>query len=634
MSVSPNWNKLNGIGSDEFLYPGQKLILRDEPLPVEKPEEDPEEIDSDEMPSIELDLHRKRSNSMATIMKGKKDLEESKKNVPKRKTSDTDLEVIEEDGKSLRDRMKDTLKSGGISDIDKIFQHVMSESKRVIESLQSVQTDQKSESKTNQSFLNFYENASNGMLDEKMKDFIEVETTQKIVKSEAYYCTKHGRIKGVITVGDTFIMYDPLYWDENDKFDQEVLGSKFQACIDFKDIVNVDVIKLPNETAMYIEDDEDRKWYLYDYYLQFSVSVVNAKTLSKMLGNQSPDFGKRKRRRRPVATVFFRFSHRDKDGVALKNKDQSSIIEIIKKDVENKMGMIQHKNKEGNEGSKELDFTNLLETTKDPSSKDEEEKAQKPDTFDYKPKDSKYEEYSSSTYIPYYDVIKKDVGELKEDEFELVNTEELTESNQVGDSKDSETTSPHKKDGKPAPLPKSENHPRFMPICNGESAIMSDTQIMMIARLLPPLFRMREWIKVFSIDEDGISLQTFYKNAKGYYNNMLFVEDIKGNKFGAYLCEEWSVHKHFYGTGESFLFTFKDSEEDVQFFKWTSYNDHIQYSDESSIAVGGADGKFALFIRNNFLDGMSHSCKTFENVILASGETFQWKHLELWGFEY
>jgi len=83
------------------------------------------------------------------------------------------------------------------------------------------------------------------------------------------------------------------------------------------------------------------------------------------------------------------------------------------------------------------------------------------------------------------------------------------------------------------------------------------------------------------------------------------------------------VHKHFYGTGESFLFTFNNSEEDVKFFKWTSANDHIQYSDESSIGVGGADGKFALHLRNNFLNGMSHSCKTFDNEVLASEEHFQ-----------
>jgi hypothetical protein len=72
----------------------------------------------------------------------------------------------------------------------------------------------------------------------------------------------------------------------------------------------------------------------------------------------------------------------------------------------------------------------------------------------------------------------------------------------------------------------------------------------------------------------------------------------------------------------------------VEFYRWSAHNDHIQYSDESSIAVGGADGKFALYLRNNFLDGVSNPCKTFENKVLSSGEDFQVRHLELWGFEY
>ena len=63
---------------------------------------------------------------------------------------------------------------------------------------------------------------------------------------------------------------------------------------------------------------------------------------------------------------------------------------------------------------------------------------------------------------------------------------------------------------------------------------MSDTQIMSIARLLPPLNRMREWKKIYSVDEDGVSLQTFFKNAAGYTNSLLFIEDNGGYKFGVY----------------------------------------------------------------------------------------------------
>ena len=38
---------------------------------------------------------------------------------------------------------------------------------------------------------------------------------------------------------------------------------------------------------------------------------------------------------------------------------------------------------------------------------------------------------------------------------------------------------------------------------------MSETQLIIIARLLPPIFRAREWIRLYSIDADGISVHTF-----------------------------------------------------------------------------------------------------------------------------
>lgn len=422
------------------MYPGRKLKLS-EAIPeivIEDETKDPEEPDK-----LSLQLRRKRSNSVAKIS-GVDRLEPLPELSPKsRKKSNNDMQFNNESGKSLRERLKASLNKGGdISDIDKIFEHVINESKRVNESLKAVQTEKQSEAK--QSFLKFYENASNGGIDEAMKDFIEVESENKIVKSETYYCTKHGRVKGVLTVADTYIMYDPLYCDENNKLNQETLGSKFQAWIDIKDIVNVDIIKLPNETAMYIQDDDERKWYLYDYYLQFSVSVVNAKTLSKMLGGKNSKNKRRKRRRRPVATVFFRFSHRDKDGVALVNKEQNSIVEVIKKDVENKQKLYhdsldEQENEEKTNTPEKLEKIEEKHNEEEEKEKSDEEQKKPEEEFKYEPKTKKYEQYQSSTYIPYYDVIPKDDNkELEDDEFELINMEELKGSNLVGDAKESE----------------------------------------------------------------------------------------------------------------------------------------------------------------------------------------------------
>ena len=125
--------------------------------------------------------------------------------------SDDGHETPKANETNLIDKLRKTLNNGDdISDIDKIFEHVINESKRVKDSLQAV-IESTTSYDPRKSFLAFYETASKGETDDAMKDFIEVESENKIVKSEAYYCTKHGRVKGLLTVADTYIMYDPIF---------------------------------------------------------------------------------------------------------------------------------------------------------------------------------------------------------------------------------------------------------------------------------------------------------------------------------------------------------------------------------------------------------------------------------------
>ena len=82
-------------------------------------------------------------------------------------------------------------------------------------------------------------------------------------------------------------------------------------------------------------------------------------------------------------------------------------------------------------------------------------------------------------------------------------------------------------------------------------------------------------------------MQTFYNQNSEHQNTLLFVQDRDGYRFGAFCTGEWEVSKYFYGTGESFVFTFKDTEEEVEKFTCTGENEHYQYSDKETIAVGG-----------------------------------------------
>lgn len=44
-----------------------------------------------------------------------------------------------------------------------------------------------------------------------------VEHNQDVLRSECYYCTKFGKIKGMLTIKDSIIVFDPLKCDENSR---------------------------------------------------------------------------------------------------------------------------------------------------------------------------------------------------------------------------------------------------------------------------------------------------------------------------------------------------------------------------------------------------------------------------------
>jgi hypothetical protein len=47
-------------------------------------------------------------------------------------------------------------------------------------------------------------------------------------------------------------------------------------------------------------------------------------------------------------------------------------------------------------------------------------------------------------------------------------------------------------------------------------------------------------------------------------------------------------------------------DEEIVKYTWTGENDHIMFSDDYSIAVGGAHGKFALYVRDSFNNGRTN----------------------------
>lgn len=169
-----------------------------------------------------------------------------------------------------------------------------------------------------------------------------------------------------------------------------------------------------------------------------------------------------------------------------------------------------------------------------------------------------------------------------------------------------------------------------------------------------------EWNLVYSMEQDGISLRSLYRNndrdqqvaqvkrqrktvdagyaslvvnsmvgSHGYHNEIrrpvgyvLVIQDSTGAIFGSYLNENLRLmeHKRYYGNGECFLWKCERTGDGSMRFKafvYTGINDNIIYSNSQFIAIGSSDGHNGIWIDKLLCSGVSAYCETFGNEVLC-----------------
>ena len=147
------------------------------------------------------------------------------------------------------------------------------------------------------------------------------------------------------------------------------------------------------------------------------------------------------------------------------------------------------------------------------------------------------------------------------------------------------------------------------------------------------MVKMEDWELVYSLNRDGISMLSFFERCRHFRTTLLVIQDQQGSVFGGFCTETWKIHSSFYGTGENFLFTFKNGR-DPTVFRWTGVDDQFQWANDSSIGLGGGNrGRFGLFLKDNFYKGSSSKTSTFENEVLSKDADFVCAMLEVWGFD-
>ncbi|XP_073677501.1 oxidation resistance protein 1b isoform X2 [Garra rufa] len=171
----------------------------------------------------------------------------------------------------------------------------------------------------------------------------------------------------------------------------------------------------------------------------------------------------------------------------------------------------------------------------------------------------------------------------------------------------------------------------FRPNLNEPSVLLQPDQIEKLAKHLPPRTIGYPWSLAFSTSKHGMSIKSLYRAMQGQYSPVLMViKDSDGQLFGALASEPFKVSDGFYGTGETFVFTFCP---ELEVFKWTGDNMFFIKGDMDSLAFGGGGGEFGLWLDGDLYHGRTHSCKTFGNPMLSKTEDFYVQDIEIWAFE-
>ncbi|XP_067837644.1 oxidation resistance protein 1a isoform X2 [Heptranchias perlo] len=235
------------------------------------------------------------------------------------------------------------------------------------------------------------------------------------------------------------------------------------------------------------------------------------------------------------------------------------------------------------------------------------------------------------------DMYGDETGEsVKEPGFMVVTKNEESEMNEdsINESvlKDWEITTREETSMRQSTTAKPDLEPEtFRPNLSEKSDLLQTDQIEKLAKNLPPRTVGYPWTLIYSTAKHGMSLKTLYRSMTGVDTPMLLViKDSDGQLFGALASEPFKVSDCFYGTGETFLFTFYP---EFKIFKWTGDNMFFIKGDMDSLAFGGGGGEFGLWLDGDLYHGRSHSCRTFDNRILSKKEDFYVQDIEIWAFE-
>lgn len=169
------------------------------------------------------------------------------------------------------------------------------------------------------------------------------------------------------------------------------------------------------------------------------------------------------------------------------------------------------------------------------------------------------------------------------------------------------------------------------PDMRSSSRILTDANISDLYRVMPLRLQSAPWKLTYSTDVDGYSLLTMYRLMGSVEGAVLVVvKEFQGTVFGVLTSDPPLIKPKWFGRAESFLYTFKP---DFRTYQPTHWNYNFIHCEPTSVRFGGSrSGLSGLYLGDDFFDGSSHVCETYDNEILSKSEYFLIRSVEMWTF--
>uniref|UniRef100_A0A336KHD1 CSON007320 protein n=1 Tax=Culicoides sonorensis TaxID=179676 RepID=A0A336KHD1_CULSO len=184
------------------------------------------------------------------------------------------------------------------------------------------------------------------------------------------------------------------------------------------------------------------------------------------------------------------------------------------------------------------------------------------------------------------------------------------------------------------------------PIQALKSNILDHDDLFTLWSWLPVRITMYQPVLLYTTEEHGCSLTTFYVRVEQHEPTLLMIKTCNNEVFGAYCSSRWfernlkddrGNRQAYFGTGETFLFSLYPERAK---YPWVGIegdqnlghgSELFMAADAKMITIGGGEGQ-AIWMDENIRFGKTDSCKTFNNPPLCSSGDFEIRVLEVYGF--